>query len=104
MSGYLVDLDRLRAAAADLDGKLSRAYDLVREVDSLAVPVSSFGGIADQVAGTYAGSHQRKVAALDSVVSALRDAGDMTSAVADMYQARDAAVADAVDRTGWRSR
>jgi hypothetical protein len=104
MSGYTVDLDQLRAAAADLDGKLSRAYDLVREVDSLAVPTGSFGRIADSVATTYAGLHQRKVASLDSVVRALRDAGDMTAAVADMYQARDAATADAVNRVGWRLR
>jgi uncharacterized protein YukE len=104
MSGYSVDLDQLRAAAADLDSKLSRAYDLVREVDSLAVPTASFGGIADSVAATYAGAHQRKVASLDSVVRALRDAGDMTSAVADMYQARDDAAAEAMYLAGWRLR
>jgi hypothetical protein len=96
MSGYSVDIDLLRVASADLDAKLSRAYDLVREVDSLAVPTGSFGRIGESVAVTYAGLHERKVAALDAVIGRLRDAGGMTAKVADMYQVRDRATADAI--------
>lgn len=100
MSRYSVDIDLLRATSADLDEKLSRAYDLVREVDSLAVPTGSFGRIGESVATTYAGMHERKIAALDAVIGRLRDAGGMTAAVADMYQVRDLATADAITRFG----
>lgn len=100
MSGYSVDIDQLRAASADLDERLGRAGDLIREIDSLAVPARSFGGIGRSVAGTYSGTHQRKVARLESLVARLRDAGGMTAAVADMYQARDNATADALTRFG----
>jgi len=100
MSGYSVNTDLLRAASADLEERLSRAYDLVREVDSLAVPTGSFGGIGESVAMTYAGMHERKIAALDAVINRLRDAGGMTAAVADMYQVRDRATADAISVFG----
>jgi uncharacterized protein YukE len=100
MSGYSVDIDLLRAASADLDERLNRAGDLIREIDSLAVPTQSFGGIGQSVASTYSGLHQRKVAAMESIIARLRDAGWMTSAVADMYQVRDNATADALARFG----
>ena len=100
MSGYSVDIDLLRAASADLDQRLGRVGELVREIDSLAVPRRCFGGIGSSVASTYAGLHQRKVAALEAVVARLRNAHSMTSAVADMYQARDRATADALARFG----
>lgn len=98
MSGYSVNIELLRAASAELDEKLARAHDLVREVDSLVVPAGSFGRIGESVATTYAGLHQRKIAALDTVIGRLRDAGGMAATVADMYQVRDSATADAIDR------
>lgn len=100
MSGYSVDVDLLRAASADLGQRLDRVEELIREIDSLAVPARSFGGIGAPVAGTYSGLHQRKVAALEAVLARLRDAGWMTAAVADMYQVRDRATADALARFG----
>lgn len=103
MSGYSVEAGRLRAASAELDARVAHAAELVCRMDALAVPAGSFGRLGESVAATYARLHERKVAALDSVVRRLRAAGGMATNVADMYLVRDRATADALNRQGART-